>query len=93
MRWRRAATIGLTALALLVLAQPASAVTYVGLHDLTCGGATTEGTGMPEGTRLDVQLVDPASDKVLSRGRVVVENGKFVGKAGAGSFLKRNARS
>jgi hypothetical protein len=70
MRWRRAATIGLTAFALLLAAQPATAVTYVGLHDLTCNGATTEGTGMPEGSRLDVQLVDPASDRVLSRGRV-----------------------
>ena len=35
MRWRRATTIGLTAFALLALAQPASAVTYVGLDDLT----------------------------------------------------------
>jgi hypothetical protein len=70
MRWRRAATIGLTAVALLALAQPASAVTYVGLHDLTCGGAVTEGTGMPERTRLDVALVDPASDRTLSRGRI-----------------------
>jgi dihydropyrimidinase len=32
-------------------------------------------------------------ETVLSRGRVVVENGKFVGKAGAGSFLKRSPRS
>jgi dihydropyrimidinase len=37
--------------------------------------------------------VTGAAETVLSRGRVVVENGKFVGKAGAGSFLKRNARS
>ena len=70
MRWRRAATVGITAFALLVIAQPAGAVTYVGLHDLTCEGATTEGTGMPEGARLDVALVDPASDRTLSRGRV-----------------------
>jgi hypothetical protein len=69
-RWRRAATIGLTALALLAAARPAGAVTYVGLHDLTCEGATTEGTGMPERARLDVALVDPASDRTLSRGRV-----------------------
>jgi dihydropyrimidinase len=26
---------------------------------------------------------------VMSRGRVIVENGKFTGKAGAGEFLKR----
>jgi dihydropyrimidinase len=28
---------------------------------------------------------------VLSRGRVVVENGKFVGRAGAGEFIRRQA--
>ena len=70
MRWRRAATVGLTAFALLVAAQPAGAVTYVGLHDLTCEGATTEGTGMPDGTSLNVALVDPASDRTLARGTV-----------------------
>jgi hypothetical protein len=70
MRWRRAATIGLTTLALLVVAQPATAVTYVGLHDITCAGATTEGTGMPKDSRLEVTLVDPASDRTLTRGRV-----------------------
>jgi hypothetical protein len=70
MRWRRAATIGLVAVALLALARPAAAVTYVGLHDLTCEGATTEGTGMPSDARLDVALVDPASDRTLIRGRV-----------------------
>jgi dihydropyrimidinase len=32
-------------------------------------------------------------DTVLSRGRVVIDNGKFVGRAGAGSFLKRNPRA
>jgi dihydropyrimidinase len=36
--------------------------------------------------------VTGAADTVLSRGRVVVEDGKFVGKAGAGSFLKRSPR-
>ena len=70
MRWRRAATIGLAAFALLALARPAGAVTYVGLHDLTCGGAITEGTGMPERARLEVALVDPAADRTLSRGQV-----------------------
>jgi hypothetical protein len=78
MRWRRAATVGMTAFALLVIAAPAGAVTYVGLHDLTCGGATTEGTGMPEGARLEVALVDPASDRTLSRGRVTT--------SGSGTF-------
>jgi hypothetical protein len=82
MRWRRAATIGLSAFALLVLAQPATAVTYVGLHDLTCDGATAMGTGMPGGARLDVQLIDPASDRVLSRGRVTTSaSGSFEWRA------------
>jgi dihydropyrimidinase len=29
---------------------------------------------------------------VLSRGRVIIDDGKFVGRAGAGSFIKRSAR-
>jgi dihydropyrimidinase len=33
-----------------------------------------------------------ATDTVISRGKVVIENGKFVGRAGAGSFLKRATR-
>ncbi len=33
-----------------------------------------------------------AAETVLSRGKVVVENGTFLGKAGAGSFLKRSPR-
>jgi hypothetical protein len=78
MRWRRAATIGMTAFALLVLARPAGAMTYVGLHDLTCDGATTEGAGMPKGTSLQVALVDPASDRTLSRARVTTDaSGSF----------------
>jgi dihydropyrimidinase len=36
--------------------------------------------------------VTGVSETVLSRGKVVVENGKFTGKAGAGSFLKRSPR-
>jgi dihydropyrimidinase len=36
--------------------------------------------------------VTGATDTVLSRGRLVIENGKFVGRAGAGSFLKRATR-
>jgi dihydropyrimidinase len=36
--------------------------------------------------------VTGAAETVLSRGRVIVENGKFTGKAGAGTFLKRNPR-
>jgi hypothetical protein len=30
---------------------------------------------------------------VLSRGRLVIENGAFVGRQGAGSFLKRATRT
>jgi dihydropyrimidinase len=37
--------------------------------------------------------VTGVSETVLSRGKVIVENGKFTGRAGAGSFLKRNPRS
>ena len=37
--------------------------------------------------------VTGAADTVLSRGRLVIDNGVFVGKAGAGSFLKRAGRS
>jgi hypothetical protein len=82
MLWRRGATVGLTALALLVAAQPAGAVTYVGLHGLTCEGATTEGTGMPERARLDVALVDPASDRTLSRATVTTSaSGTFEWRA------------
>ena len=37
--------------------------------------------------------VTGATDTVLSRGRLVIENGVFVGKTGAGAFLKRATRS
>jgi dihydropyrimidinase len=37
--------------------------------------------------------VTGVSEMVISRGKVIVENGKFVGRVGAGEFLKRNARS
>jgi dihydropyrimidinase len=37
--------------------------------------------------------VTGAADTVLSRGRVVIENGMFVGTPGSGSFLKRSTRS
>ncbi len=36
--------------------------------------------------------VTGAPDTVLSRGRVIVENGRFVGRAGCGSFIKRQPR-
>ena len=32
------------------------------------------------------------SETVISRGQVVIDNGKFTGRPGAGQFLKRNAR-
>src|SRR2546427_3000788 len=37
--------------------------------------------------------VTGATDTVLSRGRLVIESGKFVGKPGSGTFLKRATRS
>ena len=37
--------------------------------------------------------VTGATDTVLSRGRLVIENGAFVGRTGAGSFLKRATRT
>ena len=37
--------------------------------------------------------VTGATDTVLSRGRLVIEDGKFVGRTGGGSFVKRAARS
>jgi dihydropyrimidinase len=33
-----------------------------------------------------------ATETVISRGRVIIDKGKFVGKAGAGSFLRRAGR-
>jgi dihydropyrimidinase len=36
--------------------------------------------------------VTGVTDTVISRGKVVIDGGKFVGKAGAGSFLKRDTR-
>jgi hypothetical protein len=69
-RWRTvAAAVGLAALALPAAGGPAGGQTYVGLHDVTCAGATTEGTGLPARTRLEVALVDPASERTLSSGR------------------------
>jgi dihydropyrimidinase len=38
------------------------------------------------------RAVTGATDTVLSRGRLVIEDGKFVGRPGAGSFLKRASR-
>ena len=37
--------------------------------------------------------VTGVTETVLSRGKVIIEGGKFTGKAGAGSFLKRDPRS
>jgi dihydropyrimidinase len=33
------------------------------------------------------------TETVISRGRVIVDGGKFTGRPGSGSFLKRSARS
>ncbi len=37
--------------------------------------------------------VTGVTETVLSRGKVIIEAGRFTGRAGAGSFLKRSARS
>jgi dihydropyrimidinase len=37
--------------------------------------------------------VTGVTDTVISRGRIVIDGGKFVGRAGSGSFLKRAPRS
>jgi dihydropyrimidinase len=37
--------------------------------------------------------VTGVSETVISRGRVIVDNGQFVGRAGAGAFLKRSRRT
>ena len=39
------------------------------------------------------RLVTGATDTVLSRGRLVIENGQLAARGGSGSFLKRAARS
>ena len=36
--------------------------------------------------------VTGVTETVLSRGKVIIDGGKFTGKAGAGSFLKRSPR-
>ena len=33
-----------------------------------------------------------ATDTVVSRGRVIIDGGEFIGRAGAGSFLRRSPR-
>jgi len=37
--------------------------------------------------------VQGVSETVISRGKVIIDHGKFVGRAGGGEFLKRNART
>ena len=44
-------------------------------------------------TPYEGRVVQGATDTVISRGEVIVENGKFLGRVGRGSFLKRKARS
>jgi dihydropyrimidinase len=44
-------------------------------------------------TPYEGRTVTGAADVVISRGEVIVEGGKFLGRAGRGSFLKRNPRS
>ncbi len=37
--------------------------------------------------------VTGAVEAVLSRGKLIIENGRFIGRTEAGSFLKRSPRS
>ena len=37
--------------------------------------------------------VQGITEVVISRGKVIVESGHFLGRAGAGSFIKRNPRA
>jgi dihydropyrimidinase len=37
--------------------------------------------------------VTGVTDTVLSRGRVIIDGGKFIGRAGAGAFVKRTSRA
>ncbi len=37
--------------------------------------------------------VTGVTDTVISRGRVIIDGGTFVGRAGDGTFLRRNPRS
>jgi dihydropyrimidinase len=36
--------------------------------------------------------VTGATDTVISRGKIVIDGGTFVGRAGAGSFIRRASR-
>jgi dihydropyrimidinase len=36
--------------------------------------------------------VTGVTETVMSRGRVIIDNGRFIGRAGVGSFLKRSTR-
>jgi len=44
-------------------------------------------------TPYEGRVVQGATDTVISRGEVIVENGSFKGKAGRGSFLRRKTRT
>ena len=41
----------------------------------------------------DVNVTDKVGHVVLSRGEIIVKDGKFLGKAGRGNFLRRKPRS
>ena len=38
------------------------------------------------------RVVQGVSETVISRGKIIIQDDKFVGRAGGGSFLKRDAR-
>jgi hypothetical protein len=66
----RRAAAALAGLVLLAVPGRAAAAERVGLRGVTCDAATTVGSGLPQRTRLDVALIDPASGRSLARGQL-----------------------
>ncbi|HEX5854116.1 MAG TPA: dihydropyrimidinase, partial [Thermoanaerobaculia bacterium] len=44
-------------------------------------------------TPYEGRVVQGATDTVISRGEIIVEGGKFLGKVGRGNFLPRKTRT
>jgi hypothetical protein len=93
-RWR-VALAGLVVAATAVGPTAAAAdMTYLGLEDLTCGGVTIHGTGLPTATRLEVAVVDPASRRTLLEGSVTTSaSGAFSWRARASLSGRRAVRA
>jgi hypothetical protein len=82
MRWSRVLVAGgLGAALLLPTAAGAADKQHVGLHDMTCGGITAMGMGMPERTTLRLALIDQ------DKGRTLVS--RSVRTSATGAFRER----